>query len=393
MRYGIESALLFFVPAMALAAPPSAPVLWSVSLPGPVYSIPQVLDGTVYLDTAQAVGPNVFAVKNGRILWRFAAGGAIPRAVTVGGEQIFVASDVGRTHFMRAIDTRTGALVWDYARREPPQCMCSHISHYAGNLLFAQTDGHSLYAFHPVGSMPDHRIWRFAGDGARLAAPVVDGDTVVFGSADHEVYGLAAATGKILWKRKTGYAFVAGPAVWKGEVILGNCGGTVHAYTAATGKPLWSFSTAGPIDAPAVVWHNRVFVASGPGDRGIYALAAATGRLLWRARMGDYTRWAPVLVGTTLVVASRDGSLMGFSVKTGRVRWHTRLRGEPLSQPLLWHGKIVLKINDHRIGVFDATGGRPEWMYATRAVVTPPVVGKHHLYAGTSAGKLVSFGS
>ncbi len=393
MRYGIASALLFFAPVVALAVPSSAPVLWSLDLPGPIYSIPKVSDGTVYLDTAQAHGPNVFAVKKGRILWRFAAGGAIPRAVTIGGEQVFVASDVGQTHFMRAINARTGALVWDYARREPPQCMCSHISHYAGNLLFAQTDGHSLYAFHPVGNMPDHRIWRFVGDGARLTVPAVSGDTVVFGSADHRVYGLAAGTGKILWKQSTGYSFVAGPVVWNGTAILGNRGGTVHAYSAVTGKPLWSFSTEGPIDAPALVWRNRVFVASGPGDRGIYALAAATGHLLWRARLGDYTRWAPVLDGTTLVIASRDGYLAGLSAQTGRVRWRTRLQGEPLSQPLLWQGKIVLKVNDHRIEAYDAAGGRPEWLYATRAVVTAPVAGEHHLYVGTSAGKLLSFRS
>ncbi len=393
MHFRNVLAVLMAVPGTALAGVSPAPVEWTADLHQPIYSVPRVVGGTVYVDTAQSRGPNVFAIQKGRILWRYATGGAVAMPLTVGGEQVFAASDVGNTHYMRAINARTGRLVWDYRRQQPPQCMCSHITHYEQNLLFAETDGHSLYAFHPVGSMPDHRIWRFAGDGARLTAPAVAGNTVVFGSADHRAYGLAAATGKLVWQQETGYAFVAEPAVWKGLVILGNRGGTVHAYAAATGKPVWSFSTTGPVDVPAIVWRDRVFVASGPGDRGIYALSAKTGKQLWHAQMADYTPWAPVLDGHTLVVASRDGDLTGFSVRTGKARWRTRLHGEPMSQPVLWQQKIVLKIGDHRIGAYSASNGQPVWEYAARAVVTDPVAGKHHLYIGTSAGKLLSVGS
>ena len=389
----IALTMLLVAPGTTLADISPAPVQWTADLHNPIYSVPRVVDGTVYADTAQSRGANVFAVKKGRVLWRFATGGTVVMPLTVGGEQVFVASDVGNTHYLRAINSRTGRLVWDYRRHQPPQCMCSHITHYEHNLLFAETDGHSLYAFHPVGSMPDHRIWSFAGDGARLTAPAVVGNTVVFGSADHHVYGLSAATGRVTWQQKTGYAFVAGPAAWKGMVILGNRGGTVHAYMASTGKPAWTFSTGGPLDVPAVVWRNMAFVASGPGDRGIYALSAKTGRQIWRASLEDYTSWAPVLDGRTLVVASRDGNLTGFSVLTGKVRWRTRLHGEPMSQPVLWQNEIVLKINDHRIGSFSATDGHPVWEYAARAVVTAPAIEKRHIYVGTSAGKILSIGS
>ncbi len=393
MRYTpcFAIAALFFTPAIAFAAT-SAPIQWTVDIHAPIYNIPRVSGGTVYLDTAQAHGPNVFAVKDGKVLWRFATDGTIQMPVSLGGDQVFVASDIGNTHFMRAIDAKTGALIWDYTRHEPPECMCSHITHYIQHLLFAQTDGHSLYAFYPLGNIPDHRLWRFAGDGAKLTAPIVADSTVVFGSADHSVYGLAAKTGRIRWQQKTGYAFVAQPAIWNSAVILGNRGGTVHAYAITTGKPQWSFATNGPIDSPVLIWHDRAFVASGPGDRGIYALSAETGKQIWYTRMVDYTPYAPIMAGQTLIVASRDGHLLGFSAETGKVLWQADLHGVPMSQPTLWRGNVMLKVDDHRISAFDAKNGHLMWSYASKAVVTAPVPEKHHIYVGTSTGMLVSIG-
>ncbi|MGC8559430.1 MAG: PQQ-binding-like beta-propeller repeat protein [Phycisphaerae bacterium] len=374
-------------------------IAWQVNVHEPIYNIPRVSGGTAYFDTAQAAGFNVFAVRKGRVIWKYATDGAIGMPVTIGGvltpahrgpAQVFVASDVGNIHHMRAIDARNGRLVWDYTRDEPPECMCSNVTHFMKHLLFAETDGHSLYAFSPFANIPNHRIWAFQGDGAKLTAPVTVAGLVVFGSADHCVYGLDGRTGKVIWKATTGYTFEAQPAVWHGAVILGNTGGTVHALSAKTGQSLWSFSTNGPITTRAVVWKNNVYVASGPGDRGVYDISANNGNQIWYRQFSDYTPYAPILDDSVLVVASRDGNIVGLSPSSGKVLWKTALHGMPESQPIAWNSDVALKVNDHRITVVSAKSGRALWTYHSRSVLTPPVARGQRLYFGQSNGKLVA---
>ena len=391
-RHNVALATMIFSSLVASMAIAGVPVQWSVDVHAPIYNPPRVADGVVYFDTAQSKGPNVFSAKNGKILWRFTTGGTILMPLTVGHGQVWVASDVGSTHYLRAIEAKTGKLIWDYTRHEPPECMCSDLTHYEHHLLFAQTDGHSLYAFYPVGNIPNRRLWEFAGDGAKLTAPVVVDHTVIFGSADHSIYGLFDKTGKIRWQQKTGYGFIAQPAVWKHEVIIGNRGGTVHAYSTTTGTTLWNFTTNGPINTTALIWHDSAFVASGAGDRGVYALSAKTGKQLWYTRMADYAAYAPVMAKQIVVVASRDGNILGLSAKTGKVLWRSELHGIPKSQPALWKGDAVLKVNDHKIMAFNAQRGDLTWTYHSKNVVTSPVPKGDSVYVGTSGGTLVAIG-
>ncbi len=403
MTIKFQLAVIFVLLSMILptAAYASPHIVWKVNVHEPVYSVPRVSEGTAYFDSAQANGFNVFAARNGRVIWKYATGGAIQMPVTIGGvlypahrgpAQVFVASDVENIHHMRALNARNGRLVWDYTRNEPPQCMCSHVTHFMKHLLFAETDGHSLYAFSPFANIPNHRIWEFKGDGAKLTAPITVAGLVVFGSADHCVYGLSARTGKVIWKAATGYTFEAQPAVYHHVVIVGNTGGTVHAFSAMTGKSLWSFSTNGPITTRAVVWKNNVYVASGPGDRGVYDLSADDGKQIWYRQFSDYTSYAPILDHSVLVVASRDGNIVGLSPRSGKVLWKTALHGMPESQPISWNSDVALKVNDHRIIVVSAKSGQVLWTYRSRAVLTPPVVRGPRLYFGQSNGKLVVVG-
>ncbi len=321
------------MPGFASAAPDAPHNVWSTQIGVPVYAPLRISQKHVYLTSVQAEGPNVFALDNrtGKILWRYATGGAITIPPTVGKTQIFVASDIGNTHFMRALNAKTGALVWQYTRNKPPECMCSHDSHVDAGLLFSQTDGHNLYAFAPIGNIPSQRIWQFKGDGAKLTPPVASDGVVVFGSADHDVYALDAKTGAVRWIAKTGYGFVAQPVIVDHIVVIGNRGGNIHAYDLKTGKPLWSFPTNGPIDTKAVARGDTVYLAS--EDRNIYALTTKSGKLLWQSVMADYTNYAPVVTNSEVIAANRavSSSLVGLATReasvAGRVPRWSRLAG------------------------------------------------------------------
>ncbi len=375
---------------IAHAAPPPK-IAWSTSLHVPIYNSPQTSNGRISLTSTQADGPNLFALDavSGKILWRYDANGAIVIPPTIGGDQVFVASDIGSTHFLRAIDAKTGAPIWQYIRKNPPECMCSQASILSGNLLFAQSDGHSLYAFAPNGAAPSRRLWQFPGNGAALTTPVVADNRVVFGSGDHNLYALDAKTGAVKWTATNGYIFTATPLLDDGIVVIGDQGGNIGGFDLASGKSLWSF-IAGAINTAATSRAGCAYLTS--ADRSVYALNIKSGQRRWQYGMHGYSDYSPVVAGALIIVANRAGELLGLDAQTGTLIWQTELGGTPFSQPIFWPhtNAIVLKIDDHQIGAFDAASGKIRWLYTTKPIVTSPVMNDNSITVATSAGDVVA---
>lgn len=392
-RYALLAGLMMAPGLAGSAHAASAPhIAWSTDLKVPVYNTPQERDGQVYLTSTQSSGPNVFAIdgRTGKPLWSFNTQGSVVIPPTVGQTQVFVASDVANTHFMRAIDSKTGALIWKYTRDQPPECMCSYPSTLTGGLLFAQTDGHSLYAFEPSGAAPSKRVWSFDGDGALLTKPVVSDGVVVVGSSDRNVYGLDAKTGKTLWTATTGYAFTADPAISGTVVVIGDQGGNINGFDLKTGKSLWNFGASGAIDDAAVIGSKIAYVVS--EDHNVYALNIANGQTVWQHAMDDYAEQPAILVGGLVVVDNRAGQLVGLDAAKGHLLWQTDLAGTPFSPPVIWQDRkaVVLKIGDHTIGAFATGSGKLIWDYSPKAVVTLPIVSDHHVTVATSTGKVAA---
>jgi outer membrane protein assembly factor BamB len=394
MLFRLITISLLAIPGLAvagLAAAGGPKIAWSTALNVPVYNPPQAKDGRLYLTSMQPTGPNVFALSGdtGKLIWPFATQGAVAIPPTVGKTQVFVASDIGNTHFLRALDAKTGLLIWQYTRNQPPECMCSQAAIVSGNLLFAQSDGHSLYAFAPNGAAPSRRLWQFPGNGAALTSPVVADGRVVFGSGDHNVYALDAKTGAVKWTATTGYIFTATPLVSNGVVVIGDQGGNVSGFDLATGKSLWS-NTVGTVDVAAAAKADTAYLVA--EDHCVYAFSIKSGQQLWQTCMDDFSQFSPVIAGNLVIVANRAGQLLGLDAQTGKLAWQTKLAGTPFSQPILWPAKnaIVLKLDDHQIGAFDASSGKPLWQYATPLVVTSPAVNDNSVTVATSDGKVVA---
>jgi len=378
------------IASLAQAAP-APQIIWTASLHVPVYMDPQAADGKLYLTSMQATGPNVFAIgADGKTLWSYNTQGAVGIPPTIGPAQVFVASDIGNTHYLRAINAKTGALIWQYTRDQPPQCMCSQASILSGGLLFAQSDGHSLYAFAPSGAAPSKRIWQFPGNGAPLTAPVVSDGIVVFGSGDHNVYALDAKTGNVRWTGTTGYVFTAAPLVADGMVVIGDQGGNIDGFNLHTGKNIWSVA-AGAIDNAAIAEGDTTYLVS--EDHNVYALNIRTGAQLWQYTMDDYAQTAPILAGNLLLTANRAGQLIALNAATGALVWQSDLDGTPFSQPVFMPSEnaVALKINDHTIAAFSAPTGKPLWRYTSPLVITDPVANDGNIEIATSNGQVIAF--
>lgn len=134
----------------------------------------------------------------------------------------------------------------------------------------------------------------------RAHHPIIQGDTLYFGSTtDCGLHALDAATGKERWTFTTGGPIRFAPAAWKDRVFVASDDGWLYCLAAADGKLLWK-KQGGPDDRmilgndrmisrwPArggpVVHEGVVFFAAGIWPTEgifIHALDAATGKPRW----------------------------------------------------------------------------------------------------------------
>jgi len=144
-------------------------------------------------------------------------------------------------------------------------------------------------------------LWRFSLESPRVAAlgesrvlvatPIVAGETVYVQDTNSSVYALDRGTGAVRWKHlfhapnagRNGLSYSSGS-------VYGATDTTVFALSAASGRMLWQSRLVGPteqfVDIAPLIANNIVYTSTvgyPPGGRGaIYALDAHTGAVRWR---------------------------------------------------------------------------------------------------------------
>lgn len=256
--------------------------------------------------------------------------------------------------------------------------------------------------------------WRFRTNGMVIGSPVVDGGVVYVGSADHSLYAIRFADGRLRWSFQTGGAVNSTPAVAGGRVYFGSVDGTIYALDAKTGKPVWRYKTRGEqrftsrglvtpptqvsadafdvlLSSPAVV-AGTVYVGS--GDHNVYALDAATGKPRWRFETGDVVHSSPAVSGGDVYIGSFDRNLYKLDARTGALRWRFAT-DRPVGQPSLVGipgsaavaaGLVYFGARDGHFYAVDAATGKLRWKRDDRGswIVGAPAIGRAGVYVTTS---------
>jgi len=133
---------------------------------------------------------------------------------------------------------------------------------------------------------------------ALQAGPIVIGGVMYF-STDTITYSIDAGTCYERWHKSRhvatpggGPAVNRGVAVADGRVFRGTSDAHVLSLDATDGHTVWDITldVAGPgvqVPMAPIVWHDKVFIGNAGGDRAgvighVYALDAATGRVVWK---------------------------------------------------------------------------------------------------------------
>ncbi len=191
------------------------------------------------------------------------------------------------------------------------------------------------------------RLWqRPLGDG--FSAIVTDGTTLYTmyrDGADDVVIALDARDGRTQWESRYAAPFKeecteqlgpaprAAPLIADGRLVTVSAGGLMHSFDRRTGATQWSrdliggsvepVRACGHANSPLAYKHTIITTAGGPG-RGVVALDAESGRVVWSSQDFQNGYSSPILIdldGRPEVVVFTFGEIAGLNPDTGALEW------------------------------------------------------------------------
>ncbi|MGB0766778.1 MAG: PQQ-binding-like beta-propeller repeat protein [Phycisphaeraceae bacterium] len=207
-------------------------------------------------------------------------------------------------------------------------------------------------------------VWKvnLGSDIESLFQPSRDANEVYVHSASR-FWTLNARTGEV-----TAVAPLASPvsshAVYSPETrlaIMSGTDGLVFAHSVVSNFSRWQYRLANRITSSAVLAGQDVFVVDSGGTYAM--LETANGNPLWRNRTLGPVGTQPSILGSEVVVASRDGKLYAINRTTGRDTWKYLGAEQPLAASPFALGRLIVQplFPNEGIVAIDSINGEEIW--------------------------------
>jgi outer membrane protein assembly factor BamB len=160
--------------------------------------------------------------------------------------------------------------------------------------------------------------WRGKNTGS-CGTPALAGDRLLVTNNIGNVFALAAADGRSLWRYTATTDLLSPlPAVGDGAVYFGDTDGDLVAVDLATGRERWRRPAGNNTVSPAVA-NGLVF--SGGADRYLYGIRTGDGATQWRATTSVAGAYGIVTAADGLVYACDNAGVTALNASTGALAW------------------------------------------------------------------------
>lgn len=384
---------------------------WMFQTNGDVFSSPAVVDGKVYVGSADK---NLYCLNafTGQKVWNFTIGYYLRSSPAVAGGKVFTGADDG---YFYCVDANTGTQVWKT---------------FGGGLFPNLLDVNEADA---------------------RSSPVIVSDRMYCGALDGKVYCLNVASGNTLWTYSTGSPIFGSPGYSNGMVYITSTDGYLYAFDANTGVLTWKSAftlnldigipefcqhynigsptiangvlyVGGGVQYGSAIYPDSYYAARGqstPSSNGIrmFAFNASTGQSIWNQSRAGNTQpiyypcyvngliYAPEFFEVTAMSATKPNStgtvypVPDFSYTGRRAGNRTmaawvgyQIQGSVGYADDLTGAKVYVGSDIGSIYCFNATSGKTYSVYTAGGnVACSPTVWDGKMYVGTTEGILYCF--
>lgn len=151
------------------------------------------------------------------------------------------------------------------------------------------------------------------------------------------------------------------------RVFVGSSDRGLYALGAATGDVLWRFETMSFVQCAPLYDPIEDVVYFGSNDGALYKVRARDGELVWRFSTNSEVARKPSLEGGRVIFTNANDTVLAVDAKTGALAWHQH-RSPALgmevashSGALVWRGKVYAGFSDGVVTAYDARTGEERW--------------------------------
>ena len=321
---------------------------WIVQTGAGIYCSPAVEKDKVFVgdDLGRLTA---YALKNGKKLWSFQSGKRIVGTPAVSeGIVVFGSADCK----IYGLDAQNGNLLWTVEAAEP---VLGAVTIENGIAYIGASD----HTFRAVNIRTGEVKWAFAGvRGYIETKPLVTDNKVIFGAWDNTLYALNKADGKELWKWTGGLTRMhfSPAAVWPvaadGKVFITDPQRAMTAIDIETGNTVWrTFQSMVRETIGLSEDKERIYSKTMNDSIVCYSTKGNQPHKLWASNVGFGYEHAPTMqVEKNGVVfgSTKEGLIFALEAATGKVLWKHKTGNSLIS--------TVVPLDNNRV-LFTATSG------------------------------------
>lgn len=321
---------------------------WIVQTGAGIYCSPAVEKDKVFVgdDLGRLTA---YALKNGKKLWSFQSGKRIVGTPAVSeGIVVFGSADCK----IYGLDAQNGNLLWTVEAAEP---VLGAVTIENGIAYIGASD----HTFRAVNIRTGEVKWAFAGvRGYIETKPLVTDNKVIFGAWDNTLYALNKADGKELWKWTGGLTRMhfSPAAVWPvaadGKVFITDPQRAMTAIDIETGNTVWrTFQSMVRETIGLSEDKERIYSKTMNDSIVCYSTKGNQPHKLWASNVGFGYEHAPSMqVEKNGVVfgSTKEGLIFALEAATGKVLWKHKTGNSLIS--------TVVPLDNNRV-LFTATSG------------------------------------
>lgn len=321
---------------------------WIVQTGAGIYCSPAVEKDKVFVgdDLGRLTA---YALKNSKKLWSFQSGKRIVGTPAVSeGIVVFGSADCK----IYGLDAQNGNLLWTVEAAEP---VLGAVTIENGIAYIGASD----HTFRAVNIRTGEVKWAFAGvKGYIETKPLVTDNKVIFGAWDNTLYALNKADGKELWKWTGGLTRMhfSPAAVWPvaadGKVFITDPQRAMTAIDIETGNTVWrTFQSMVRETIGLSEDKERIYSKTMNDSIVCYSTKGNQPHKLWASNVGFGYEHAPSMqVEKNGVVfgSTKEGLIFALEAATGKVLWKHKTGNSLIS--------TVVPLDNNRV-LFTATSG------------------------------------
>lgn len=356
-------------------------VIWKADVPGRGHSSPIVVNGKVYVTTAdeRALTQSVIAydAATGKQLWQTVVNkGNFPAeihkknthatpSVACDGERLYVVFNHSKAVHASALSL-DGKVLWTtrFAAFDPKQYAFGYapspVIYRDTVLVSAESESERMLA--ALDRATGKEVWRtprqtHTSYSPSSIAPVAGRDQLILSGGD-QITSYDPATGKQLWTAPGTASATCGTAVWDGDIVVAAGGypkANTSAINAATGKVVWSLPHR--LYEQSLIAHKGhvyAFISTGM----LHCIRIADGKEMWKQRLTGPVSASAVLAGGHVYWANERGTIFVFKANPEKFELvaENQLGDESMASPAVAAGRLYLRVAHEE-------GGRKEVLY------------------------------